>query len=131
RPMAPVIDGLIQAGVHITAEQQDPVEHLPLTVHGNGAPTGGTVSIDAGGSSHFISALLLVAATFTNGLDIRHTGEQNPSPEHEDMTIKAIEQVGGHAHNPQPNRWLVSTGHITDTNTVVQPYQSYTGPYFS
>ncbi|HIW47569.1 MAG TPA: 3-phosphoshikimate 1-carboxyvinyltransferase [Candidatus Yaniella excrementigallinarum] len=131
RPMAPVIDGLIQAGVHITAEQQDPVEHLPLTVHGNGAPTGGTVSIDAGGSSQFISALLLVAATFTNGLDIRHTGEQNPSPEHVAMTIKALEQAGVQVQNPQPNRWIVAPGPITATNTVVEPDLSNAGPYLA
>src|SRR5699024_6916980 len=32
RPMAPVIEGHIHAGQHITAEQQDPLEHLPWTI---------------------------------------------------------------------------------------------------
>lgn len=131
RPMGPVIDGLVQAGVRITADGQDPVTRLPLTVHGNGAVEGGSVAIDAGGSSQFISALLLVAATFNQGLDIRHTGAHTPSPEHIAMTAKVLEAAGVTVQTPEPNRWVVSAGPITAPDTAVEPDLSNAGPYLA
>jgi len=131
RPMGPVIDGLVQAGVRITAEGQDPVTRLPLTVHGQGAPTGGVVSIDSGDSSQFVSALLLVGATFTNGLDIRHTGAHTPSPEHINMTIKVLQEAGVSVHQPEPNRWVVTAGPITAEDTAIEPDLSNAGPYLA
>ena len=131
RPMGPVIDGLQQAGVRITADNQDPVTHLPLTVHGAGTPAGGSVIIDAGGSSQFVSALLLVAATFSNGLDIRHTGEHTPSPEHIAMTINVLQAAGVTVTTPEPNRWVVAPGPITAVDTAVEPDLSNAGPYLA
>lgn len=131
RPMGPVIDGLVQAGVQITAEGQDPVTRLPLTVHGKGAPAGGEVVIDSGGSSQFVSALLLVGATFTNGLDIRHTGAHTPSPEHIAMTVKVLEAAGVSVATPEPNRWVVTAGPIQAADTAVEPDLSNAGPYLA
>ena len=131
RPMGPVIDGLVQAGVKITADGQEPVTRLPLTVHGQGAPAGGVVSIDSGGSSQFVSALLLVGATFTNGLDIRHTGAHTPSPEHIAMTVKVLEAAGVSVHTPEPNRWVVTAGPIQADDTAVEPDLSNAGPYLA
>lgn len=131
RPMGPVIDGLVQAGAHITADGQDPVTRLPLTVHGNGAVDGGSVAIDSGGSSQFISALLLVAATFNHGLDIRHTGEHTPSPEHIAMTATVLAAAGVTVQTPEPNRWQVLPGPITAPDTAVEPDLSNAGPYLA
>ncbi|HIY86611.1 MAG TPA: 3-phosphoshikimate 1-carboxyvinyltransferase [Candidatus Yaniella excrementavium] len=131
RPMGPVIDGLVQAGAHITAEDQDPVTHLPLTVHGNGPLAGGSVAVDAGGSSQFISALLLVGATFHNGLDIVHTGDQTPSPEHIAMTINVLSTAGVTVETPEPNRWVVAPGEIHAIDTAVEPDLSNAGPYLA
>lgn len=131
RPMGPVIDGLVQAGAHITADGQDPVARLPLTVHGNGAVDGGSVAIDSGGSSQFISALLLVAATFNHGLDIRHTGERTPSPEHIAMTATVLSAAGVTVQTPEPNRWQVLPGPITAPDTAVEPDLSNAGPYLA
>lgn len=131
RPMGPVIDGLVQAGARITATDQDPVTHLPLTVHGHGAITGGRVTIDSGGSSQFVSALLLVGATFTNGLDIRHTGEHTPSPEHIAMTINVLATAGVTVETPEPNRWVVHAGAIHAVDTAVEPDLSNAGPYLA
>lgn len=131
RPMGPVIDGLVQVGVKITAEGQEPVTRLPLTVHGRGAPDGGVVEIDAGGSSQFVSALLLVGATFIDGLDIRHTGQHTPSPEHIAMTIHVLRAAGVVIQTPEPNRWVVQAGPITATDTAVEPDLSNAGPYLA
>ena len=131
RPMGPVIDGLLQAGVRITAEDQEPVTHLPLTVHGRGQPSGGVVEIDSGGSSQFVSALLLAGATFTDGLDVRHTGDHTPSPEHIAMTVKVLEAAGVAVDTPEPNRWVVKPGPITAPDVAVEPDLSNAGPYLA
>ncbi len=131
RPMGPVIDGLIQAGARISANGQDPVGYLPLTVHGQGTVPGGAVGIDSGGSSQFISALLLVGATFRRGLDLRHTGDHTPSPEHIAMTIDVLEAAGVHIEQPEPNRWMVHPGPMTAPDTAVEPDLSNAGPYLA
>ncbi|OAV62583.1 hypothetical protein A6F49_06400 [Enteractinococcus helveticum] len=131
RPMGPVIDGLIQAGARISANGQDPVTSLPLTVHGQGTVPGGAVGIDSGGSSQFVSALLLVGATFQRGLDLRHTGEHTPSPEHIAMTINVLEAAGVRIEHPEPNRWMVFPGPITTPDTAVEPDLSNAGPYLA
>ncbi len=131
RPMGPVIDGLVQAGVRITADDQNPVTRLPLTVHGKGQPPGGVVEVDSGGSSQFVSALLLVGATFADGLDVRHTGAHTPSPEHIAMTVKVLEAAGVAVHTPEPNRWVVKPGPIKATDIAVEPDLSNAGPYLA
>lgn len=131
RPMGPVVDGLIQAGVRVTANGQDPVTTLPMTVHGQGVVPGGAVGIDSGGSSQFVSAMLLVGATFHRGLDLRHTGEHTPSPEHIAMTINVLEAAGVRIEHPEPNRWIVQPGPITATDTAVEPDLSNAGPYLA
>src|SRR5699024_5903640 len=67
-----------------------------------------------------ISAPLLVAGTFTNGLDFRHTGEQNPSPAHLAMTIIALKQAGVQLHIRQTNRCIGASEPITAPNTIME-----------
>ena len=49
---------------------------LPFTVHGTGSVAGGAVEVDASSSSQFVSALLLSASRFDDGLDLTHSGER-------------------------------------------------------
>ena len=67
---------------------------LPFTLHGTGALTGGTVSIDASASSQFVSGLLLSAASFTDGVRVEHRGGPLPSLPHIEMTVAALRAVG-------------------------------------
>ena len=68
RPMGPVVAGLRELGVGV---EDDGRGTLPLRVLGTGAVAGGTVSIDASGSSQFVSALLLAAVAFDAPLVLR------------------------------------------------------------
>lgn len=131
RPMGPVVQGLRQAGAHITGDSQEAATRLPLIVHGRGVLPGGIVRVDAGGSSQFISALLLVGATFEHGLDLRHTGDHTPSPEHIEMTITVLEAAGVEVEAPEPNRWIVHPSPITTPDTAVEPDLSNAGPYLA
>ncbi len=58
RPMGEILSALRALGVRVEGDA------LPFTVHGAGRVPGGTVVLDASGSSQFVSALLLAAARF-------------------------------------------------------------------
>ncbi|WFP17654.1 3-phosphoshikimate 1-carboxyvinyltransferase [Citricoccus muralis] len=131
RPMAPVLEGLVQAGAHV--ERLDAVSgtptQLPLRVRGNGFVNGGEVTIDAGGSSQFISALLLAGARFRHGLHLRHTGERTPSPEHVGMTVSVLRQAGVVVDDTTPGQWVIAPGPISGGEWTVESDLSNAGPY--
>ncbi len=61
----PVIKALEELGISI---EHDGRYSLPLKLHGTGKIPGGALTIDASASSQFLSALLLVAPSFGNGI---------------------------------------------------------------
>ena len=67
---------------------------LPFTVTGTGSLRGGTVTIDASGSSQFVSGLLLSAAAFEEGVTVHHDGKPVPSMPHIDMTVEMLREAG-------------------------------------
>lgn len=66
-----MIDALRVLGARI---DDDGRGSLPMTVFGSGALDGGPVEIDASSSSQFVSALLLSAPRFNQGVEVRHIG---------------------------------------------------------
>ena len=62
RPMSTTLDALRQLGVEVDGDS------LPFSVCSHGAPEGGEVTIDASGSSQFVSGLLLAGARFAQGI---------------------------------------------------------------
>jgi 3-phosphoshikimate 1-carboxyvinyltransferase len=87
RPMGEMIKALREIGADI-----DDGGHwaLPFTVRGRGHIRGGEVTIDASGSSQFVSGLLLSAPRFEEGVHVVHTGARLPSVPHIEMTIAAL-----------------------------------------
>ena len=71
--MSTMLDALRDLGIQVQGDA------LPFIIDGVGTPTGGTVDIDASGSSQFVSGLLLAGARFSNGITVRHTGGKLPS----------------------------------------------------
>ncbi|WP_166981139.1 3-phosphoshikimate 1-carboxyvinyltransferase [Paramicrobacterium fandaimingii] len=127
RPMAAVLDALRASGVDI-----DPgARSLPFTVHGSGSVPGGDVSVDASASSQFVSALLLSAARFENGIVLRHTGEKLPSIPHIDMTIAALRERGVDASSPELGVWRVSPGEIAGRDVTIEPDLSNAAPFLA
>ena len=95
RPIAPLVRALEQLGGQIAhSASASGQAALPMTVKGKGAVAGGTVEIDASGSSQFVSALLLAAPRMERGLDIRHTGRRIPSAPHIAMTVDVLREAG-------------------------------------
>jgi 3-phosphoshikimate 1-carboxyvinyltransferase len=125
RPIAPLLDALRGLGVDIDGDG------LPFSVRGDGSVAGGTVEIDASGSSQFVSGLLLSGAAFTDGLTIVHTGESVPSAPHVAMTVSMLRDAGVAVDDSQANRWRVAPGPITARHWTIEPDLSNAVPFLA
>lgn len=125
RPIAPLLDGLRGLGVAIDGDS------LPFTVRGEGSVRGGTVEIDASGSSQFVSGLLLSGAAFTDGLTIVHTGEPVPSAPHVAMSVSMLRDAGVIVDDSQPDRWHVAPGPVAARHWDVEPDLSNSVPFLA
>ncbi len=103
RPMAPLLDGLRQLGAVVTGDA------LPFTLTPPSRPRG-RPTIDASGSSQFVSGLLLIGARLPRGLTLRHTGDRLPSRPHIEMTAEMLRELGVQVAEPDDRTWQVAPG---------------------
>ncbi len=127
RPMAPLIDSLRNLGVVVTTAGQD---SLPFTVHGAGRVGGGPLRIDASGSSQFVSALLLSACRFEQGLQLTVVG-QAPSQPHIDMTLAMLAQAGVVTRADDSGTWVVEPGAPRGGDATIAPDLSNAVPFLA
>lgn len=125
RPISPLLNGLVGLGVDVDGDA------LPFAVRGRGAVAGGTVEIDASGSSQFVSGLLLSGATFTDGLTIVHTGTSVPSAPHVAMTVAMLRDAGVQVDDSVPNRWRVFPGPVAARAWHIEPDLSNSTPFLA
>ncbi|MCH5347511.1 MAG: 3-phosphoshikimate 1-carboxyvinyltransferase, partial [Muribaculaceae bacterium] len=90
RPIGPLVEALRLLGADITYKETEGFP--PLAIKGRRLK-GGTVEIDSTVSSQFVSALLLVAPTMTDGLTIRLLGEPASLP-YILMTLSMMDEAG-------------------------------------
>lgn len=128
RPMRPVLDALRALGADISDESRGA---LPFTVHGTGSLRGGRVELDASLSSQFVSALLLSAPRFDEGVHVVHTGERLPSIPHIEMTLEALRARGVDADSPAPGEWRVAPGPIGAREVTIEPDLSNAAPFLA
>ncbi len=135
RPIAGVVAALKQLGVSAEVSEQQPflvVEGPALAESTPGLPGHPTtVTIDASASSQFVSALLLAAARFPNGLHIRHEGERLPSQPHIDMTIEALARRGVTVEQPSETEWVVRAGVVGARRVRIEPDLSNAAPFLA
>ncbi len=124
RPIAPLLDALRRLGVDIDGDG------LPFSVRGAGSVAGGTVEIDASGSSQFVSGLLLSGAAFREGLTIVHTGASVPSAPHIAMTVAMLRDAGVDVEAGM-NRWRVVPGPIAARHWTIEPDLSNAVPFLA
>jgi 3-phosphoshikimate 1-carboxyvinyltransferase len=125
RPMATTISSLRNLGVQIDDEG---AASLPFTLHATGAVRGGPLTVDASASSQFVSALLLVAPRFTEGLDLRHEGGSLPSLPHVAMTVTELRRRGV-VVDESAGRWRVRPGPVQALDVTIEPDLSNAGPF--
>lgn len=128
RPMRPVLDALRALGADIADEGRGA---LPFTVHGSGSLRGGRVELDASLSSQFVSALLLSAARFDEGVHVVHTGDRLPSLPHIEMTIEALRAREVEVDSPAVGEWRVSPGPIRALDLTIEPDLSNAAPFLA
>jgi 3-phosphoshikimate 1-carboxyvinyltransferase len=129
RPLGPVIKALEELGVSIDHEER---YSLPLKLHGTGKISGGEITIDASESSQFLSALLLVAPSFTNGITVKHEGGSLPSMPHIEMTVDMLRQFGAVIEvDSVAQTWSVKPGALHGLDLVIEPDLSNASPFLS
>jgi 3-phosphoshikimate 1-carboxyvinyltransferase len=128
RPMHTLIDALGQAGARIEDGGRG---LLPFTVHGRGGLPGGRIELDSSASSQFVSALLIAAARFDRGAEIRHTGRQLPSLPHIEMTVAALTEAGATISTLGPGHWQVAPGKLDLPDQVIEPDLSNAAPFLA
>lgn len=90
RPMAPLVDALRRLGAEIAYQAKE--GFLPLIIQGRPL-CGGDVEIDARQSSQFVSALLMAAPMWENGLRLTIMGDMASKP-YVAMTIAIMQHFG-------------------------------------
>ncbi|WP_454195583.1 3-phosphoshikimate 1-carboxyvinyltransferase [Nocardia sp. Marseille-Q1738] len=129
RPLRTILDALRALGADIAGDA------LPFTVHGTGALRGGTVTIDASGSSQFVSGLLLSAARFDEGLVVHHDGKALPSMPHIEMTVEMLRRADVRVQAPaasfKAQTWTVEPGPIRAVDWEVEPDLSNATPFLA
>jgi 3-phosphoshikimate 1-carboxyvinyltransferase len=115
RPMNTVLDSLRALGAAVEGDS------LPFVVHGTGSVRGGSVTIDASGSSQFVSALLLSGSRYEQGVTVLHDGKPVPSLPHIEMTIEMLRAAGVEVDDSEPNRWAVAPGVIRARDWRIEP----------
>ncbi|WP_427890032.1 3-phosphoshikimate 1-carboxyvinyltransferase [Kribbella sp. GL6] len=128
RPMDVILGALRTLGVQI---DDGGTGRMPYSVSGTGAVRGGKVTLDASGSSQFVSALLLAGARYDEGVDIRHDGKPVPSQPHLDMSVAMLRERGVHVDDAEPNRWVVAPGPVRALDTAIEPDLSNAAPFLA
>ena len=129
RPLAPVIAALEELGIEI---EHDGRYSLPLVVKGKGIIPGGALTIDASASSQFLSALLLIAPSTSNGITATHKGGALPSMPHIDMTVQMLRDFGATVSvDKAAQSWRVESGALHGVDLVIEPDLSNAAPFLS
>ncbi|MFI7609620.1 3-phosphoshikimate 1-carboxyvinyltransferase [Nonomuraea terrae] len=123
RPMGPILDALRSLGARIDNDA------LPFTIRG--PLTGGEVTLDASGSSQFVSGLLLTAARFEKGITIRHVGPPVPSQPHIEMSVEMLRAAGVTVDAGERDVWRVEPGPIAARDMTVEPDLSNAAPFLA
>lgn len=130
RPMAALTEALRDLGVEVDGDA------MPLVVAGTGQIAGGPVTLDASSSSQLLSALLLPAARFADGLDVRHHGPALPSRPHIEMTVQMLRAAGIDVEefpggSGEVERWRVAPGPIRALHLTMEPDLSGAAPFLA
>lgn len=139
RPVGPILVALAELGARIDDGGRGAV---PFTVLGRGAMHGGTVTLDASGSSQLVSGLLLAAPRFDEGIEVRHEGPPVPSAPHIAMTARMLRAAGADVtetrsrpgpggSGTRPDTWRVRPGRLNLGTVAVEPDLSNAGPFLA
>ena len=136
RPLGPLLDALTALGVSV--EYLGEKGFLPVRVGppADGAPLHAAVTVDAAGSSQFLSALLLLGAALPQGLRVTPAGPV-PSLPHVAMTVESLRERGVDVVEPDweapagQRTWQVLPGTVSGGEQAIEPDLSNAGPFLA
>lgn len=128
RPLGPVVGALRELGADL---DDDGRGTLPVRVRGHGGLRGGAVRLDAAQSSQFLSALLLAAPRFDQGVTVTHVGARMPSAPYLTLTTQMLRAAGAEVDDSTPGTWRVATGSLRGGRTVVEPDLTNAAPFLA
>ena len=128
RPMKSLIEALKALKISVDDQAKG---SLPFSITSDGVVAGGELTINATESSQFVSAFLLAAAKFKNGLTVKHVGGKLPSLPHIEMTIEMLRQVGVEVKTIDKNKWEVKPSKIKTKDWDIEPDLSNAGPFLA
>lgn len=103
RPMKPLLDVLHSLGAGIEYIEKE--GHLPFRLYGRHLD-GGSVLLETGRSSQFLSALLMTGGLYKNGLTIQPV-DKEVARSYIDITLKMIRQFEGYAYKSEEGHYIV------------------------
>ena len=127
RPMAPLLGALKLLGARVDGNGYS----LPFALTGNPRLAGGDITVDASGSSQFLSGLLLAGARYAAGIDIQHVGGEIPSRPHVQMTLEMLRARGVDIDDTAPDRWIIPPGPIQPLDVTIEPDLSNAAPFLA
>jgi 3-phosphoshikimate 1-carboxyvinyltransferase len=145
RPVGPLLAALGELGAAIDDGGRGAV---PFTVRGRGGIAGGSVTLDASGSSQLVSGLLLSAPRFGKGAEVRHCGPRVPSAPLIAMTVQMLRDAGAEVETgftgrgpapvstpggpaDVPDVWRVHPGELRPPAITVEPDLPNAAPFLA
>lgn len=123
RPLAPLTEALRTLGVDLRHDEAE--GHHPLRIHAGGV-RGGELTLDAGESSQYLTALLMLGPLTAEGLRIEVT--ELVSAPYIEITLAMMRAFGAEAAR-EGNTFTVPSGGYRATTYAVEPDAS-TASYF-
>jgi 3-phosphoshikimate 1-carboxyvinyltransferase len=136
RPVGPLLAALRELGAVLEGG-----DAVPFVVRGRGGISGGTVTLDASGSSQLVSGLLLAAPRYDKGAEVCHQGPPVPSAPHIAMTVQMLRDAGAEVESgirgqagrerSVPDFWRVRPGELRPSAVAVEPDLSNAAPFLA
>ena len=117
RPIQPLVDALRQLGVSADAPTGCP----PVTIEGKGDFPGTVVTLDAGLSSQYLSAVLMLAAGGSHPVEIRLAGDNIGARGYVDLTLAGMAHFGARYTQLSPGAWRVEGTGYTARDFHIEP----------
>jgi 3-phosphoshikimate 1-carboxyvinyltransferase len=122
RPIAPLVAALRDLGLDVEAPSGCP----PVTVRGRGRVPAGRVGIDAGLSSQYVSALLMMAALGEGDVEVALRGADIGARGYVDLTLAAMLSFGADVAQRDAASWTVRPTGYRAADFHIEPDASAT-----
>jgi 3-phosphoshikimate 1-carboxyvinyltransferase len=117
RPIGPLVSALRNLGI----DADTPTGCPPITIKGRGSFAGGKAVVDAGLSSQYVSALLMLAPYGRQSVEIELAGDEIGARGYIDLTCAIMRHFGAQVEQKNNAVWSVQPGGYRAADLHVEP----------